>query len=57
MRYSSELVVAAAFVAERDIQIAVGPEMQIAAVVVGGFVDLVDQDQLRVRERLVRIRR
>ena len=43
------------FVAHRDVEVTVGPEMEIAAVVIGLLVVLIDQDHLRARVRLVRI--
>ena len=48
-------VPASTFVAERDIEIAVGPEMQIAPIVICLLVVLIDQNDFRARLRLIRI--
>jgi len=39
-----ERVVGIAFVAQRNIQVTIRPEMNVARVVIGGFVCLADQD-------------
>src|SRR5262249_49425790 len=50
-------VIGVAFIAERYVEITIGPEVQVAGVMIAKIIRLTDQNHFRVRETLVRIAR